>query len=74
MLFSISPVLHVVSDLAVLGFDTVRPLAQPQGALRATLDPTFVGIYLQNIRTISAINRQRILIVSSDGSALALEA
>jgi lysophospholipase L1-like esterase len=56
---SISPLLRYVGRLTVLAFDTPRPAPQPSGIKSRGSDPPLEAIYAQNIRTISAINRQR---------------
>jgi hypothetical protein len=56
---SFSPTLMLVRHLLVLGVDTVRPIDSPAGQTGAGPDPAMEAIYLRNVRTISAINRQR---------------
>ena len=56
---SISPTLSILGRLLVVAFDTVRPATQPDGELHGGPDPALESIYLRNIRSISAINRQR---------------
>lgn len=58
-LFFFSPTLRYLNRLAVLAFDTVRPAAPPRGEISADPDPAFEAIYVRNVRSISAINRQR---------------
>ncbi len=60
---TVSPTLNFILGFAarvlILTVDTARPVTAPTGALHADLDPAFVALYVQNIETISAINRQR---------------
>ena len=56
---SFSPTLMLARYLLVLGVDTVRPIDRPAGQTAAGPDPAMEEIYLRNVRTISAINRQR---------------
>lgn len=56
---SFSPTLMLARYLLVLGIDTVRPIDRPFGQIAAGPDPAVEEIYLRNVRTISAINRQR---------------
>jgi hypothetical protein len=56
---SFSPTLMLARHLLVLGVDTARPIDRPAGQTAAGPDPTLEEIYLRNVRTISAINRQR---------------
>lgn len=56
---SISPTLRYLTRLVVLAFDTPRPAPFPAGAELREPDPRLDAIYARNIRTISAINRQR---------------
>lgn len=60
---TVSPTLNFILSFAarilILTVDTARPVAAPPGALHTDLDPAFVALYIQNIETISAINRQR---------------
>lgn len=58
-LISISPILKFLSRFAILAFDTARPAGQPRGTISSKPDPRLEEIYLRNIRSISAINRQR---------------
>ncbi len=57
--FSISPVLKLTARAVALAFDTARPIGAAQGRMASGPDPVLDGIYARNIRTISAINRQR---------------
>jgi lysophospholipase L1-like esterase len=56
---SISPTLRLLRRGATTLFDTVRPTDDPEGAPGADPDPALEAIFLRNVRTISAINRQR---------------
>ena len=56
---SVSPTLSYLARLAVLAFDTARPPNFPDRQIRAEPDPALETIFVRNIRTISAINRQR---------------
>jgi lysophospholipase L1-like esterase/multisubunit Na+/H+ antiporter MnhG subunit len=60
---TVSPTLNFILGFAarvlILTVDTARPVTAPAGALHADLDPAFVALYIRNIETISAINRQR---------------
>jgi hypothetical protein len=56
---SFSPTLMLVRYLLVLRVDTVRPIDRPPGQTAAGPDLAMEEIYLRNVRTISAINRQR---------------
>lgn len=56
---SFSPVLMLARYFLVLGIDTLRPVDRPSGQAVATPDPAMEAIFLSNVRTISAINRQR---------------
>lgn len=56
---SFSPTLMLARHLLVLGVDTARPIDRPVGHIAAGADPAMEEIYLRNVRTISAINRQR---------------
>lgn len=56
---SISPTLMFVTFLAILAADTARPVAGPGGFESSEPDPVFEATYLRNVRTISAVNRQR---------------
>lgn len=56
---SISPTLRYLDRLMVLAFDTLRPAQLPRGEASGAADPNLEAIYARNIRTISAINRQR---------------
>jgi lysophospholipase L1-like esterase len=58
-LFSISPMLKLLSRFVAIAFDTARPAGAPPGHVASGADPVLDEIYLRNIRTISAINRQR---------------
>jgi lysophospholipase L1-like esterase len=56
---SVSPTLSYLARLAVLAFDTARPANLPDREIRAEPDPALEAIFIRNVRTISAINRQR---------------
>jgi lysophospholipase L1-like esterase/multisubunit Na+/H+ antiporter MnhG subunit len=60
---TVSPTLNFILGFAarmlILTVDTARPVTAPTGALHADLDSAFVALYIRNIETISAINRQR---------------
>ena len=56
---SVSPTLSYLARLAVLAFDTARPPNFPDRQIRAEPDPALEAIFVRNVRTISAINRQR---------------
>lgn len=56
---SISPILTVLSKLAILAFDTVRPPETIRGDCGHGPDWALEKIYARNIATISAINRGR---------------
>ncbi|MBI2739434.1 MAG: hypothetical protein HYX38_23175 [Rhodospirillales bacterium] len=56
---AVSPLLQYASRLLVLAFDTVRPPVTPTGIAAPQPDADLTDIYRRNIRTISAINRQR---------------
>ncbi len=56
---SFSPLLMLARYFLVLGVDTARPIDRPSGQTGAAPDPAMEEIYLRNVRTISAINRQR---------------
>ncbi|MPZ32435.1 MAG: hypothetical protein GEV13_15790 [Rhodospirillales bacterium] len=56
---SFSPTLMLARYFLVLGVDTARPIDKPAGQTGTAADPAMEAIYLRNVRTISAINRQR---------------
>jgi len=56
---SFSPLLMLVRYFLVVGIDTARPADKPPGQIAAASDPAMEEIFLRNVRTISAINRQR---------------
>ncbi|WP_428663394.1 SGNH/GDSL hydrolase family protein [Reyranella sp.] len=58
-LISVSPVLSLLARFAVLAFDTARPAEAAQGHRSAAPDPRLDRIFVRNVGTISAINRQR---------------
>jgi hypothetical protein len=55
----ISPTLTLATRLLVYAADTLRPVPRPAGEASGAPDPALEAIYVRNIRTISAINRQR---------------
>lgn len=57
--FSFSPVLKLFARFVALVLDTARPAGTPVGHMSSAPDPDLDKIYADNIRTISAINRQR---------------
>jgi lysophospholipase L1-like esterase len=56
---SFSPLLMLARYLLVQGVDTARPIGRPPGRTEAAPDPTMEEIFRRNVRTVSAINRQR---------------
>ncbi len=56
---AISPTLRLLRRGATSLFDTVRPAADPKGTASSEPDPALEAIFARNIRSISAINRQR---------------
>lgn len=56
---SFSPLLRLARYLLVLGVDTARPADRRSGRIDPAPDPAMEEIYRRNVRTISAINRQR---------------
>lgn len=56
---AMSPVLRLLQRGATELFDTVRPVADPRGTPGAEPDPALDAIFARNLRTISAINRER---------------
>jgi hypothetical protein len=54
-----SPLLLFAGRLLALTFDTARPPPEPIGTASAQPDSDLEAIYRRNVRTISAINRQR---------------
>jgi hypothetical protein len=54
-----SPLLLFSGRLLALHFDTARPPSEPTGTGSAQPDVDLEAIYRRNVRTISAINRQR---------------
>jgi lysophospholipase L1-like esterase len=56
---SFSPLLMLARYFLVLGVDTARPIDRPFGEIAAAPDPAMGEIFRRNVRTISAINRQR---------------
>lgn len=55
----VSPTLRLLRRGATSLFDTVRAAADPLGERSAEPDPALEAIFARNIRSISAINRQR---------------
>lgn len=58
LLPSASPLLRLLGRLAAFAFDTARP-PRPDGQVSGDPDPALEAIFTRNVRTISAINRQR---------------
>jgi lysophospholipase L1-like esterase len=58
LLPSFSPLLRLVDRLAAFAFDTARA-PRPDGQVSGEPDPALEAIFARNVRTISAINRQR---------------
>ena len=58
LLPSFSPLLRLLGRLAAFAFDTVRA-PRPEGKVSGDPDPALEAIFARNVRTISAINRQR---------------
>ena len=56
---SFSPLLMLGRYFLVVAVDTARPVGRPAGQTSAAPDTAMEEIYLRNVRTISAINRQR---------------
>jgi lysophospholipase L1-like esterase len=56
---AISPLLRLLQRGATFAFDTVRAPPDPKGTPSADPDPVLEAIFARNIRSISAINRQR---------------
>jgi lysophospholipase L1-like esterase len=56
---SFSPLLMLARYLLVRGVDTARPIDRPPGQTDAAPDTRMEAIFRRNVRTISAINRQR---------------
>ena len=56
---SFSPLLMLARYLLVQGVDTARPIGRLSDHTDSAPDPAMEEIYLRNVRTISAINRQR---------------
>jgi hypothetical protein len=56
---SFSPLLMVARYLLVRGVDTARPIDRPSGLTSAAPDQRLEEIFVRNVHTISAINRQR---------------
>ena len=58
LLPAVSPLVRLLGRLAAFAFDTVRA-PKPDGQISADPDPALEAIFTRNVRTISAINRQR---------------
>lgn len=58
LLPSVSPLLRLLGRLAAFAFDTARA-PRPVGQVSGDPDPALEAIFARNVRTISAINRQR---------------
>jgi lysophospholipase L1-like esterase len=56
---SVSPTLHYLVRLVVYAFDTVRPARLSPWGLTDEPDPVLESMFVRNVRTISAINRER---------------
>lgn len=56
---SFSPLLMLARYFLMLGVETARPVDRPSGEVSSEPDPTMEKIFQSNVRTISAINRQR---------------
>ena len=67
---SISPLLSLVGRFAWLAIDTVRPAPALFGPSNPAPDPAFEAIYVRNIRSISAINRERGILTLWTGQLL----
>jgi hypothetical protein len=67
---SVSPALSLIGRLAWLAIDTVRPAPALFGPSNAAPDPAFEAIYVRNIRSISAINRERGILTLWTGQLL----
>lgn len=58
LLPSASPMLRLPGRLSAFAFDTARP-PKPEGKVSGEPDPSLEAIFARNVRTISAMNRQR---------------
>lgn len=58
LLPSFSPLLRLLGRLAAFAFDTARA-PRPDGQVSGDPDPALEAIFVRNVRTISAINRER---------------
>ncbi len=58
-MFPASPAFRYLGRLMMLAFDTAQPVPLPHGNVSELPDPNLEAIYARNIRTISAINRDR---------------
>ena len=58
-IFTISPVLRILTRLLSFAVDTARPAGTPPGRIESGPDPKLDAIYRSNIHAISAINRER---------------
>ena len=56
---AMSPILRLLQRGATALFDTVRPVADPKGTPGTEPDTALEAIFARNVRTISAINRER---------------
>jgi len=56
---AVSPILRLLRRGATSLFDTVRPPQDPAGRPSPLPDPALEAVFTRNMRTISAINRQR---------------
>ena len=67
---SISPLFSLIGQRAWLAIDTVRPAPALSGPSNPAPDPAFEAIYVRNIRSISAINRERGILTLWTGQLL----
>jgi len=67
---SISPLLSLISRFAWLAVDTVRPAPALFGPSNPAPDSALEAIYVRNIRSISAINRERGILTLWTGQLL----
>jgi lysophospholipase L1-like esterase len=67
---SVSPTLSLIGRIAWLMVDTVRPAPALVGPSNPAPDPALEAIYARNIRSISAINRERGILTLWTGQLL----
>jgi lysophospholipase L1-like esterase len=67
---SLSPLLSLIGRIAWLAIDTVRPAPALLGPPNPAPDPALEAIYARNIRSISAINRERGILTLWTGQLL----